>query len=83
MAFSPDGSRIVSGSMDQTVGLWSASSGVQIVPTLRSHKQRILAVTFSLDGTQVVSDCNGSFIRAWGIKSSARTEQIIITGILC
>jgi WD40 repeat protein len=34
VAFSPDGSKIVSGSCDTTIRVWDASTGVEILPPL-------------------------------------------------
>jgi WD40 repeat protein len=37
VAFSPDGSKIVSGSDDKTIRVWDASTGVEVLPPLRGH----------------------------------------------
>ena len=50
MAFSPDGSRLTSGSKDQTVRLWDVASGVELAG-LRSQTDRIWSVEFSPGGT--------------------------------
>ncbi len=48
MAWSPDGTKIASGSNDNTIKLWNAQTG-QCVSTLRGDK-RINCVAFSPDG---------------------------------
>ena len=56
-AFSPDGTRIVSGSVDKSVRVWDASTGAQ-PKALNGHTDYVRSVAFSPDGTRIVS---GSF----------------------
>ena len=42
VAFSPDGKRIVSGSLDNTLRLWNAEKGVALGEPLRGHTDRVL-----------------------------------------
>src|ERR1700733_8569398 len=55
VAFSPDGTRIVSGSSDTTVRIWDAVSGVPITEPLRGCLGRVLSVSFSPTSMHVVS----------------------------
>jgi len=57
VAFSPDGTRIVSGSFDRSVRVWDALTGVELT-SLNGHTSGINSVAFSLDGIRIVS---GSF----------------------
>jgi WD40 repeat protein len=50
VAFSPDGTRIVSGSSDKTLWLWDATSGQSIGAPLRGHEDWVLSVAFSPGG---------------------------------
>ena len=54
MAFSPDGKRIVSGSRDNTVKVWDADSGKELL-TLKGHTGGVTSVAFSPDGKRLVS----------------------------
>ena len=54
VAFSPDGTQIVSGSADTTLRRWDAVSGAHL-NTLKGHSDTVTSVVFSPDGTQVVS----------------------------
>ena len=55
VAFSPDGPRIVSGSVDNTVRIWDADTGQQIGAPLTGHTEPVAAVAFSPDGRRIVS----------------------------
>ena len=54
VAFSPDGTRIVSGSSDKTLRLWDAVSGAHL-NALNGHFSSVRSVAFSPDGTRIVS----------------------------
>ncbi|QDT98029.1 WD40 domain-containing protein [Gimesia aquarii] len=64
VAFSPDGTRIVSGSWDNTVKIWDATQG-QEIRTLKGHKGRVNSATFSPDGTRIVSGSNDNTVKIW------------------
>ena len=55
VAFSPDGHRIVSGSLDKTVRIWNADTGTQIGAPLTGHTDRVTSVAFSPDGQRIIS----------------------------
>ncbi|CCA76059.1 related to WD40-repeat protein (notchless protein), partial [Serendipita indica DSM 11827] len=65
VAFSPDGSRIVSGSDDQTIRLWDAKSGEPVGDPLRGHSDLVTAVAISQGGSQLVSGSQDNTIRLW------------------
>jgi WD40 repeat protein len=64
VAFSPDGSHIVSGSNDHTVRVWDAVSGA-ILHTLKGHTDGVESVTFSPDGLRIVSGSDDCTARIW------------------
>ena len=68
VAFSPDGTRIVSGSNDKTVRVWDAERGVQIGSPLQGHTHYVRAVAFSPDGTRIVSGSDDKTVRVWNVK---------------
>ena len=50
VAFSPDESRIVSGSRDNTIRLWDTGTGDAIGKLLEGHSRSLNSVAFSSDG---------------------------------
>ncbi len=54
LAFSPDGTRIVSGSADKSVRVWQADSGQAIV-SARGHTGRVTSVVFTPDAKRIAS----------------------------
>jgi len=62
VAFSSDGLRIASGSRDQSVRVWDASTGAELM-TLNGHTQDVNSVAFSIDGTRIVSGLSDQSVR--------------------
>ena len=50
-SFSPDGSRIVTGSEDKTAKVWDARSGAEVL-TLKGHTDGVTSASFSADGSR-------------------------------
>ncbi|KAG2069071.1 hypothetical protein BDR04DRAFT_1157151, partial [Suillus decipiens] len=65
VSFSPDGTRIVTGSQDQTVRLWDAATGQPVGEPLRGHTEEVSSVSFSPDGTRIVSGSWDQTVRLW------------------
>jgi len=69
VAFSPDGTRIASGSLDSTIRLWDAASGTAVGEPLQGHSDWVTSVAFSPDGTRIASGSLDSTIRLWDAAS--------------
>ncbi|KAG6331608.1 hypothetical protein ID866_7480 [Astraeus odoratus] len=67
VAFSPDGTRIISGSHDNTVRVWDAEKGkgVQIGRPLEGHSNGVTSVAFSPDGTRIIAGLHDHTVRVW------------------
>jgi len=65
IAFSPDGRRIVSGSVDKTLRLWNAATGEAIGAPLQGHGGEVQSVAFSPDGRRIVSGSEDKTLRLW------------------
>jgi WD40 repeat protein len=72
VAFSPDGTRIVSGSQDHTLKVWNAQTGQETL-TLTGHHEDVNSVAFSPDGTRIVSGSEDGTIKVW--DGSVKQEE--------
>jgi WD40 repeat protein len=54
VAFSPDGSKIISGSWDKTIQVWDARTGVKMLSPLKVHDDVVYSIAFSLDGSNIM-----------------------------
>jgi quinoprotein glucose dehydrogenase len=76
VAYWTDGKRIVSGSDDQTLKVWDATSG-QNTLTLTGHTGRVTGVSFSPDGKRIasgggaepVTEARDNTIKVWDASS--------------
>jgi hypothetical protein len=68
VAFSPDGRRIASGSVDQTVKVWDAESGRELA-TLSGHSDAVDSVAFSPDGRWIASGSKDKTVKVWDAES--------------
>jgi WD40 repeat protein len=63
-AFSPDGSRIVTASNDETARVWDAATG-KAIATLRGHEDWVISAAFSPDGSRIVTASEDKTARVW------------------
>ena len=73
--FSPDGTKVVSGSADGTVRLWDVATG-ECEQTLVGHSDDVKSAGFSPDGTKVVSGSADSTVRLWNV-ATGECEQTL------
>jgi WD40 repeat protein len=75
-SFSPDGTRIVTGSLDGTAGIWDATSGKRLA-RLVGHGGVVAAAAFSRDGKRVATGAStgDGRVRVW----DAGTGRLVTT----
>jgi WD40 repeat protein len=64
VSFSPDGRRLASASEDNTVRVWDAGSGQELL-ILKGHTDGVRAVSFSPDGRRLASASEDKTVRVW------------------
>jgi predicted oxidoreductase (fatty acid repression mutant protein) len=64
VAFSPNGTRVVTANEDNTAQVWDATTGKPVTAPLKHHG-RITAAVFSPDGTRVVTASEDRTARVW------------------
>src|ERR1041385_9328459 len=79
LAFSPDGTRLASGSADGTVRVWDTVTGKEIL-TLYGNGGAVWRIAFSPDGNLLASASEDKTARVWDISPSGSRELLTIPG---
>jgi WD40 repeat protein len=67
LAFSPDSSRLISGSHDRTAIIWDVAERTP-VHRLERHEAEVYGVAFSPDGSQAVTGSFDKVLRLWRVE---------------
>jgi WD40 repeat protein len=69
-AFSPDGKRIVTGSLDKTARVWDAATGKPLLP-LQGHTEAVVSVAFYPDGERIVTGSRDHTAKVWDASTGS------------
>ena len=72
IALSPDGKRLASASSDNTVKVWDAMSGLEML-ILNEHTQGVMSVAYSPDGKWLASASADQTVKVWDTTSGQAT----------
>ena len=75
VAFSPDGTRVLTGSQDNTAKLWDAATGKEIL-SLPGHTQEVTSVSFSPDGRNVLTSSRDGTAIIWLANDWRKSEPV-------
>src|SRR5579864_7055203 len=71
VAWSPDGTRLASGSRNGTVQVWDTKTGKRLF-TYRGHSNEVLGVAWSPDGTRIASASRDTTVQVWDASTGKR-----------
>jgi WD40 repeat protein/serine/threonine protein kinase/tetratricopeptide (TPR) repeat protein len=75
VAFSADGTRIATGSLNNTATVWDAETGTALLE-LKGHTGEVNSVAFSPDGKRIVSGSGDRTVRVWDARTGATLAEL-------
>ncbi len=75
VACSPDGTRLLTGGLDNTARVWDARTGAMLL-TLTGHKGQVRAVAFSPDGKRVVTGSADNTACVWDADTGKQVLEL-------
>ncbi|MEW5871120.1 MAG: CARDB domain-containing protein [Chloroflexota bacterium] len=75
VAFSPDGSLLASGSVDDTLRLWRVAQA-DLLRTMRGHPFPILALDFSPNGALLATGSTDGMLRIWRVSDGRLLQAL-------
>jgi eukaryotic-like serine/threonine-protein kinase len=75
-AFSPDGTRIITGAIDNAARIWDPDTGRELTPPM-IHPDWVSWVTFSPDGDSVATACKDGVVRIWNAGAGTLLSEAI------
>jgi len=75
IAFSPDGKKLATGSVDNSAKIWDLESGKQTL-SLDGHTNNVTSVAFSPDGKKLATGSEDNSARIWDLESGKQTLSL-------
>jgi WD40 repeat protein len=63
-SFSPDGSKIITGSNDGRIRIWNAGTGV-LEKVINAHQSIVIGLRYNAAGTKIISTSADSLVKIW------------------
>ena len=82
VSYSDTGERLVTGSADNTLRVWDASTG-DLLATLTGHGDAVLVVSYSPDGSYIASGSQDHTLRLWDARTGDLLTTIQAPGVRC
>jgi len=76
VAFSPDGSQLLTSGDDKKIILWNVADA-SIAQTFIGHKDRVNTVEFSPDGSRIASTSWDSSVRLWDVATGQQIREFV------
>ncbi len=78
IAFSPDGSRIITAGSDETARVWDAKTGAELLMLQYYNNRSLRSASFSPDGSRIVTSHGERTAKVWDAKTGA--ELLTLNG---
>lgn len=77
--YSPEGNRVITGSVDKTVRVWDARTGLQLA-VLSGHDGTVFSVAYSPDGRHIVTGSGDGTVRIWDARTFVPLSVLTVHG---
>jgi WD40 repeat protein len=75
-AFVAGGTRILTASLDRTVGQWDAATGREDIARVLKHPDAVTALAVSSDGRQALTACADKVVRLWNVDGAREIKAL-------
>jgi WD40 repeat protein/serine/threonine protein kinase len=80
-SFLPNGERILTASIDNTVGQWDAATGSEDQARVLKHPNAVTSLAVSPDGSQALTACADKIVRLWDVNRATVVRTLSLGDI--